>query len=100
MRVQSINCGASLRLCPSEVEHASILTYSLNTKSNIPSKQSCDTTFILKNCIAISVGPSDVLDIERMSESDVMNGKQVFSFIISMVIMSVPFSNKYTLCTH
>ena len=67
----------------------SILTYSLNTKSNIPSKQSCrncDTRFILKNCIAISEGPSDVLDVERMSESDVMNGKQVFSFIINMVI--------------
>ena len=27
-----------------------------------------------------------MLDVERMSESDVMNGKQVFSFIISMVI--------------
>ena len=39
-------------------------------------------------CIDISVGPSDVLDVERMSESDVMNGKQVFSFIISMVIHS------------
>ena len=37
-----------------------------------------------------------MLDVERMSESDVMNGKQVFSFIISMVIKSVPFSNKYT----
>ena len=41
-----------------------------------------------------------MLDVERMSESDVMNGKQVFSFIINMVIKSVPFSNKYTLCTH
>ena len=41
-------------------------------------------------CIAISlyVGPSDVLDVERMSELDVMNGKQVCSFIISMVIHS------------
>ena len=29
-----------------------------------------------------------MLDVERMSESDVMNGKQVFSFIISMVIHS------------
>ena len=41
-------------------------------------------------CIAISlyVGPSDVLDVERMSELDVMNGKQVYSFIISVVIHS------------
>ena len=29
-----------------------------------------------------------MLDVERMSESDVMNGKQVFSFIINMVIHS------------
>ena len=29
-----------------------------------------------------------MLSVERMSESDVMNGKQVFSFIISMVIKS------------
>ena len=42
----------------------------------------------MSHCITISVGPSDVLDVERMSESDVMNGKQVFSFIISMVIYS------------
>ena len=28
-----------------------------------------------------------MLDVERMSESDVMNGKQVFSFIINMVIL-------------
>ena len=40
-------------------------------------------------CIAISVGPSGVLDVELMSESDVRNGKQVFSFIINMVIHSV-----------
>ena len=40
-------------------------------------------------CITISVGPSDVLDVERMSESDVVNGKQVFTFIINMVIHSV-----------
>ena len=39
-------------------------------------------------CITISVGPSDVLDVERMSESDVTNGQQVFSLIISMVIHS------------
>ena len=39
-------------------------------------------------CTTISVGPSDVLDVERVSESDVVNGKQVFSFIISMVIHS------------
>ena len=30
-----------------------------------------------------------MLDVERMSESDVRNGKQVFSFIINMVIHSV-----------
>ena len=29
-----------------------------------------------------------MLDVERMSESDVTNGKQVFSLIISMVIHS------------
>ena len=29
-----------------------------------------------------------MLDVERMSESDLRNGKQVFSFIISMVINS------------
>ena len=39
-------------------------------------------------CITISAGPSNVLDVERMSESDVVNGKQVFSFIINMVIHS------------
>ena len=38
--------------------------------------------------VTISVGPSDVLEIERMSESDVVNGKQFFSFIINMVIHS------------
>ena len=30
-----------------------------------------------------------MLDVECMSESDVVNGKQVFSFIINMVIHSV-----------
>ena len=39
-------------------------------------------------CTTISVGPSDVLNVEHMSEPDVTNGKQVFSFIINMVIHS------------
>ena len=33
----------------------------------------------------LSVGPGDVLDLKRIIESDVINGEQVFSFIIIMV---------------
>ena len=46
------------------------------------------TTSMFKHFSSIllsSVGPSDVLDVERMSESDLSNGEQVFTFIISMV---------------
>ena len=44
-------------------------------------------TIHFKSCITISAGPSDVLDVEHMSESDVTDGKQLFFFIIFMVII-------------
>ena len=40
---------------------------------------------VFMSIFSLYIGPGDVLEVKRMSESDVTSGKQMFTIIVNMV---------------